>query len=184
MTKLSTEEYASDYFNWLIDIIDDGYASEYTNVLEDLFSTEFYSLVDHDENRAVEGLDLRNRYAELVGEHVYYISAKLPRECTILEMMVALSIKWDTSNAFDFDIGSRYPKWFWIMFENLGLYSYPDWEYDEVEVHEILTNFLARNFEKSGRGSLFVVKNPKIDMRETEIWYQINYYFSENMDKF
>jgi len=175
-----------DYYNWLLGLISNNeyYVDEYTKVLDKLFNTEFYDLVKNDDNRIKDGLELRNRFADEVGEHLYYVIDKLPPYCSILEMMIALAIRWESDVQQDPDLGDRSSEWFWLMMDNLGLLEFDNKYYDDEIVSDILQEFLDRKYCKDGTGGLFMVKNSKIDMRKVEIWYQINYYFKENFNKF
>lgn len=175
---------SDEYYYWLLDIIDDkSYPEErYSEVLNKLFETEFYDLVPNDCNRTEDGYALRERFASDIGQHVYYVMDALPFGCSVLEMMIALSIKWEDNIAWDPDEGDRTSKWFWIMMDNLGLTFYRDDRYDQEEVENILYSFLERKYCTDGRGGLFKVNNPNIDMRKAEIWNQMNYFFDENMD--
>ena len=180
MTKDADLE--NEYFYWLLDLIDDpDYdQSRYSRVLEKLYSVPFYDLVPNDCNRADDGLELRNEFADFIGEHLYYVMDVLPEDCSILEMMAALAKRWEDNITWDPDLGDRTGVWFWLMMDNLGLTFYTDKKYDEKEVTDILENFLERRYCTDGRGSLFRVNNPNIDMRQVEIWYQMNYFFDEN----
>ena len=175
-----------DYYNWLLGLIerDDNETRRYSRVLEKLFDTEFYCIITGDHNRIEDGLELRNRFSGEIGEHLYFVLDGLPEYCTILEMMIALANRWEDEVEHDPTYGDRSPEWFWIMFENLGLYEFDDRHYDDYIIENILNEFLEREYCKDGTGGLFMVKNSSIDMRKTEIWYQINYYFEENSNKY
>ena len=172
----------TDYYYWLLDMVDDeDYPDErYSEVLNKLYTTEFYDLVPNDCNRSEDGLDLRINFASDIGEHAYYVMDVLTEGCSVLEMMVALAAKWEDNIAWDPDYGDRTSKWFWIMMDNLGLTFYNDSRYDEDEVENILQSFLERKYCTDGRGGLFRINNPNIDMTKVEIWLQMNYYFDEN----
>lgn len=172
-----------DYYTWLLESIDEhfpGDISNYSILFEKLFNTEFYAVINKDENRIADGLQLRNIYSDMIGEHLYYLISELPKGCSIFEMMIALARRWDEDVMFDPDKGNRTGIWFYIMLENLGLDIYDDYYYDEDIVDEILRNLLNRRYRKDGRGGLFYTKNDRIDMRKIEIWYQINLFFNED----
>lgn len=173
---------SDDYYFWLLDIIDSiAYPDEkYSEVLEKLYETEFYDLVPNDINRAEDGYELRGRFASEIGEHEYYVMDALYKGCSVLEVMIALAMRWEENIAWDPDYGDRTYKWFWIMMDNLGLTFYDDEKYDETEVENILQSFLERKYCTDGRGGLFRINNPNIDMTKVEIWLQMNYYFDEN----
>ena len=173
--------FSDDYFYWLVDLIDDGRANDHMRVLEKLYATEFYSLVAYDDNRIADGLGLRIKFSESISEHLYFVLDDLPECCTILEMMIALSIRWENDVMYDPSYGDRSHCWFWMMISNLGLSEYPDWMYDDEKVEEILKNLVDRTYDSDGKnGALFWTKMAKNDFRRTEIWSQINEFFVEN----
>lgn len=175
---------SDEYYYWLLDIIDclDYPNEKYSRVLDKLYDTPFYDLIPNDCNRIDDGYSLREKFAEDVGEHPYYVMDALPENCSILEMMIALAIKWEDNIAWDPDMGDRTSEWFWIMMENLGLTFYDDSRFNKQEVEDILRVLLERKYCTDGRGGLFKVNNPNIDMRNLEIWLQMNYFFNENLD--
>ena len=107
-------------------------------------------------------------------------------------MMIALSIRLEENILRDPDKGDRTSVWFWVMMRNLGLDCMTDDCFDEDEAVDILRNFVNRNYEKNGQGGLFFLgkkwaksgQKSGLDMRNVEIWYQANYFFSENMATF
>lgn len=171
------------YFEWLVERIDDGRAKHYKMLLHELFHTIFTYSVSRDRNRAADGTDMRYIYANRIGADPEFWREFLPVDCTMLEMMVALAINWDESYMFDVDRGPRAPEWFWVMVENTGLDSFSDRNFDKNAVSIILERVINRRYGADGRGGLFVTKNRKIDMRELEIWYQLNYFMEYFMPK-
>lgn len=172
---------SDDYYNWLLDFIEDGkhYLEGYSQVLDQMYHTEFISMIANDDNRVADGLDLRNKFAEKVGEHLFYVLEDVPSFCSVLEMMIALAIRLEDNVLFDPVEGDRTAKWFWIMADNLGVTEYSDDVYDAKNVEKILTTFVTRSYSKSGQGGLFPVKMTTFDMKNVEIWYQANYFFRE-----
>lgn len=79
------------------------------------------------------------------------------------------------------EIGDRTPLWFWGMIGNLGLRGMTDDIFDERVVDEITERFLARDYSYNGRGGLFYVSKPRMDMRDVEIWYQMMWYLDEEI---
>ena len=51
-----------------------------------------------------------------------------------------------------------------------------DSNYDKRVVESHLNRFLRREYEPNGKGGLFTVRNRKCDLRDVEIWYQLNWY--------
>ena len=96
-------------------------------------------------------------------------------------MMISLSMKIDDV-IFDPTYGDRTSEWFWIMIKNLGLDCMSKYDFDKDYCEDIIDRLLKRRYLRDGRGGLFITKNPKIDMRKAEIWYQANVWLEENFD--
>ena len=167
----------NEYFNYLLDIVDsEEYSTDdYIDVLWLLFDTDFTWLIDHDSNRAGDGLALRDRF---LSEYCDGYD-KLFGPCSVLEMMVALSIRMENDIMFDPDFGNRTDIWFWKMMDSMGLLYMDYINYSYRIAKRCINNFLNRNYRPDGKGGLFVIKNSKIDMRDVEIWYQMNYAVEE-----
>ena len=82
------------YFEWIVNLLCDGRFAEgisYRKLLTLLHSIEFRYSIDRDENRAIDGIDLRYYYSFTNGYDD--LSEFLEGPCSVLEMMVALAIK-------------------------------------------------------------------------------------------
>ena len=180
-------EMAEEYYSYLLNTINaDEYGKDYKTVLRMLFETEFYWTVDNDENRASDGLDLRDEFAyERQIDYDFWVGY-LPEACSMLEMMVALAKRMEIEIMHDPDLGDRTPLWFWTMFNNLGLENETDLAFCDTFLSHCDTfrkktvTFCDRKYEKNGRGSLFFTKNPALNMPKIEIWYQMQYFLGEN----
>ena len=173
-----------DYFQWLCEQmhVDTGVAS-YWLLFNDLHSIEFVSYIAHDENRAADGIALREEY---FSDSPWINYEALEGPCTVLEMMVGLSKRMDFEMS-DPVVDTEQPaKYFWEMLSNLGLMTYSDDAYVDLDglynVKEIVENMVERNYEPSGRGGLFPRKYAAADQREVEIWYQMQGYLQENYE--
>ena len=182
----SSNLYAEDYYNWLLSFIDEDEhgVCDYSSLLWELFNFEFYEIIKNDSNRVADGLCLRNKFAEEVGEHVYYISEDLPPWCSCLEMMIALAIRLEENILKDPDKGNRTSLWFWVMVENLGLAGQVDRRFDREFVRDILEKFVERKPKNGEFCGLFRVTKTGTKLATAEIWYQANYFFAENMGRF
>lgn len=162
------DEVVNDYFCWLVEIISNGSEQSYSMLLKQLFDTSFVYSLDRDANRAHDGLDLRDRYSYEVG-----MDLDISGPCSVLEMMVALSIRCETDVMYNPVAGDRTSIWFWLMIENLGLIDMRNRVYDHAKVRTVLMNFINRQYETDGKGGLFYVPGIK-GMQNEEIWYQMN----------
>lgn len=170
------------YFNWLCDLVAEKRAS-YRKLFRTLHQTEFYAVIPMDENRADDGINLRYRFGHDVGVSDNDISNYLSNSpCSLLEMMVALAVRCEgfMDNP---DLGDRTKHWFWVMIHSLGLEEMTDDRFDDLFVQSVLFRLLSRSYKANGRGGLFTLKNPPEDMRKVEIWYQLNWYLTEQYDK-
>ena len=162
------------YEQWLCDIVYRGLFSKnisYNRLLSYLSHREFTIIIPNDINRAEDGIDLRLRYQTVTGEH---ISRALP--CSVLEMMIALSIRCEESIMDNPAYGDRTAQWFWGMIRTLGLYSMTDDRFDIEYVTSVIDKFLNRDYAPNGEGGLFKINNCKYDLRKIEIWYQLCWY--------
>ena len=166
------DEINNEYFEWMYDLVGGMRGSAYTSyrkLLMLLHNTEFVYSIPMDENRAEDGIDLRHRFS-------FTNSYLLDKPCSVLEMMVALSIRCEESIMDDTTMGDRTSQWFWGMIKNLGLNSMTDANFDKKYVENQVRAFLNRDYESDGRGGLFRVKDCEVDLRDVEIWYQLCWY--------
>lgn len=173
----------NEYFDWMCELIDHDEYDEnlsYKKLLCYLNDEEFIYILEMDGNRAQDGIDLRYRFGYEVGYSREFIEENLDDQpCSILEMMVALSIRCEESIMDDPDIGDRTGKWFWDMVSSLGLDTMTDSRFNEKRVNGILYKFLHRTYKPNGQGGLFTVKHRGKDMRDVEIWYQMMWHLDE-----
>ena len=168
----------NEYFDWMINVVSNNRFSKevsFNKLLMYLHNTEFSYSIPKDKNRAVDGVDLRYRFAY---EHSDIRDAEsyLSGPCTVLEMMVALSIRCEESIMDNPELGDRTGQWFWGMIASLGLGSMMDSCFDRAYVDQVIDRFLNRKYQPNGRGGLFTVRNCKRDLRNVEIWYQMCWY--------
>ncbi len=140
-----------------------------------LHGTPFRYSVSRDENRAQDGIDLRWRYSYLNGYDD--LSDFLSGPCSVLEMMVALAIKCEEIMD-DATYGDRTGQWFWQMVVSLGLGGMYDEAFDKGYSIQCIERFLDRRYSSNGRGGLFTVRGAHRDMRDLEIWYQMDDYLN------
>ena len=158
-----------DYFSWLCMIaVPDGYKRvDYAKLLVTLMDTEFYWVIPRDENRAADGLELRDIFEDQTGE-----VCDADGHCSVLEMLVALSIRCNDELMYDPDDPKRADKWFWMMIENLGLDIFVDKKFDKTAILAILDDFMAKN----GQKWLFPISKTATNFQKMELWYQLNHY--------
>lgn len=140
-----------------------------------LYQKEFTWFVSNDDNRVEDGRELREEFLEEMA--VKCDLDWLNDGCSMLEMMIALSRR------LAFETGEESFEWFWVLADNLELRPYVDEEFGEdykVDVDLILDRVIDRTYKTNGRGGLFPLRNPEVDQRYVEIWYQKAAYLMEN----
>jgi hypothetical protein len=157
------------YFNWLCAKVhhmeNPTPTLTYWGLLRVLHNTEFVWLISGDDNRAMDGLDLRREFL---------IAADIPDKpewralpCSLLEMLIAFSRR------AEFQTDEPAQQWFWEFIDNIGLLECNDAaNCSDDEVGERLYELVWRTYDNSGRGGLFPLDHPQHDQTKTEIWYQ------------
>lgn len=169
------------YFNWLCELIDARRFSRrvsYRKLLMRLHNIEFTWFIPRDDNRANDGVQLRRKYA--LERDDLSLQQYLHGPCSVLEMMIALAIRYETFMDDD-SLGDRSGQWFWGMINNLGLSPMTDSEFDRDLVDKAIARLLNREYEPDGRGGLFTVRHCSHDLRTVEIWVQFSYYLDSIM---
>lgn len=169
------------YFAWLYAQVADAKtrdpAKSHYLLCEQLYKTPFRYSILNDENRAEDGIDLREEYCDSTGDRVGPDWFSL--ECSIFELFIGLARR------AAFQTNGRPDVWFWIMLQNLELSKYTDDIYHDMindAVIESLDRFLDREYDVNGTGGLFPLKNPERDQRDVELWYQLSAYLLEQYD--
>lgn len=184
------DEIANEYFEWMYDFVcDRSYPKElsYRKLLMMLHGIEFTYTIPKDKNRAMDGMELRYRFAlakgyEKVIPHSYiyyedeYVAKCLDGPCSVFEMMLALAIRCEKDIMDNPIFGNRISQWFWGMISNLGLSGMTDAHFDREYVNDVIKKFLARDYEPDGKGGLFRVRHCSEDLRKVEIWWQLCWY--------
>ena len=175
---MTYDEMTDLYFNWIEKLISDDNveASDYRKLLLFLNDIPFSYIIPMDDNRIADGIDLRYRFGYDTEIPNAQIATYLDiRPASVLEVMVALSLRIEEQFIDGDDVG----KWFWIMIDNLGLAEYKDLYFNKAKVDRIVKQFIERDYDKSGRGGLFITNNDNTDMRNMEIWDQMHLYLNE-----
>lgn len=169
----------NDYFEWLCGLIC-GYryanTISYDKLLMRLHSVEFTYLMSMDENRAKDGVELRWRFA--LDHGMSDVPTCLDGPCSVLEMMIALSVYCEENIMDNPNIGNRTGQWFWSMVVNLGLGSMTDNRYNKRFVDDVINRFLNRDYERNGKGGLFRIDNCDYDVRNLDIQHQLCLYLN------
>ena len=164
-----------NYIEWLCGRVSLD-LSRYGKLAHTLFSTSFEwpCKIPLDANRASDGIELRYEYQEEACRDV----GGVLEDCSVLEMMVALSERIDGIIGEPGEI--NYSKWFMEMLRNLDLDNETDRFFNSVEVDYILRDFMLRRIDFDGSGGLFPLRFPTEDQRSLSIWDQMSCYINEN----
>lgn len=182
LTKTNAKQIEKEYFSWLLKFI--APCRRYTKVLRKLYDTDFTYSIKLDENRSHDGRDLRARFIyEKYPNDEYLLRDIDNRKCSILEMMIALSIRIEDFIMSDDKYGNRTSEWFHSMLRSLGLNKSNNDNYDREYVETIIYVFSNRHYKANGEGGLFTVHNHRLDMRNIEIWYQMTNYLNEIIEE-
>lgn len=177
----------TEYRDWLI--ANFGLNNELDYILEVLFDIEFYSLVKYDEDRAMDGLVLRDEWAEYLGFDDFgdLVGSKYDfGAANVLEVLIGIAKR------IEFQLfGSIYmDDWgpveiLWNLIENLGLT-------DEEVVHScdtferissIVTLFLSRENFRHKKCHIFTFETPPKGLKNMNIWSQMTLYIREKWPK-
>lgn len=168
------------YLDFLCNLV--GGKEDHILLLQHLHGVEFYSLVPNDDNRGVDGEQLRVRFEDEVGPQG---SSSLPNgPCTVLEMLIGLAYR------LEFELlGGSFERpmkdWFWVLIDNLGLIRYDNNTYERAgsasQIDEVLVRMLDRRYNWDGTGGLFPLSRAaQKDQRRVEIWYQMSAWVIHN----
>ena len=183
--RLNYEQINHDYHSWLIRQVSPpgGPIRGFDLLLDFLDTTEFYAVIQNDENRIYDGLELRLDYADEC-DLDYDILDEIRGNCTVLEMMVALAKRMEDDILGDPDLENRTYIWFQYMIDGLELPKMDDAHFDLSYCEDILWHFLNRK-KRFGKNILLFkyhstenLKNGKSN--SVEIWYQMHAFIREN----
>lgn len=168
----------NDYKEWLLDSI--GFEKRgYDILMEQLHATPFTYSIPMDKNRENDGLYLRLDFCKEKGLNPH--SLDFYEECSVLEMLVALSIRIE--NEYIGDPMNLHPEeFFWKMLQNLELDRENNRKIEGGRVGSILRTWLDREFKWNGVGSPFPIgqKWKKTDQRKLQIWDQAMEYIADS----
>lgn len=183
---MTEDQLNCEYLEWMYQIVcDDQYTKNlsYRKLFTYLYDTEFEYTRPMDGNRYEDGIDLRYKFGRSRGIADRMIAAYLDtRPCSVLEMMIALSIRLETNIMCNEDLGDRVGQWFWEMIVNLDLGHMNDRNFDENHFENVMTIFMNHEYDRDGKGGLFRTTDRSKDMRKLDIWYQMHAYLNDVLE--
>jgi hypothetical protein len=154
------------YFNWLCAKVIDPWSKTYRDLLIILHKTEFSWVVNMDENRALDGVELREDFLNESLVDTDFAWEASP--CSMLEFFIGFAKR------ANFQVNRSVREWFWEFMYNLHLDEYRHITSDQevIEIENILSTLIWRQYESNGSGGMFPIARAEHDERCTEIWYQ------------
>lgn len=139
-------------------------------VLERLYETEFVSYNEFDDNFAENVQELRDSFGGRID---------MDYDASVLEVMVYIADKIETTIMTNDDYGDRTGLWFWFMMESLDLIQYDNSRFNGPEIDKKLDIFIERRYQRDGFGGLFTVEKRNFDARKESIWNQAMTFLTE-----
>ena len=144
---------------------------ENTYIVLTLTNVEFVWRHPMDENRALDGLELRDDFEYETGEYLDK-SSGLPPNCSMFEMLAALAIRCENQLMRNSLLGDRTSKWFFEFLDNLGILDCGERDGDRIV--EACEEFM------NGKREMFPLKQKGIKQKNEQIWKQLMAYLNEN----
>lgn len=178
MSRRSNQELREDYLRWLEIQLRDEYCDpdkSYWDLLNLMFDTPFIWIEDIplDENRMVDGLDLRVEFARE--------SRLQPRTMNRLGPGSFLEVVIGLSRRLAFNAGGEAPGWAWQLLCNLELHRMfdPLTPSKQRKAEQIMQVAMKRTYLPDGRGGFFPLAWPDEDQTAIELWYQLHAFITE-----
>lgn len=172
-----------EYLHWLEPQLRDEHGrpdKTYEGLLNVMFDKAFTSPIPMDENRLVDGKDLRVEFAQTVrGSNRVKLNVTDAllnmAPISFLEVLIALSRR------LAFTAGGEAPGWAWQLLANLELDRMwdPLTRPKHVRIREIMDKAISRTYLPDGTGGFFPLAWPDDDQTRIELWYQLNSYAEE-----
>lgn len=174
--RSNQQELREDYLRWLEPQLTDETTRRgktYWGLLNFMFDTPFTWSDPMDENRLVDGLDLRVEFARET-----HIRPKIMERLgpgSFLEVLIGLS------HRLAFLAGGEAPGWSWELLTNLELnrLSDPLTPPKQRKAAEIMQTVMERTYSPDGTGGFFPLTRTDEDQTQIELWYQMNAFVSE-----
>lgn len=153
----------------------------YEKLIYTLLGIKFIPYDEMDKNRIADARDLRDRFARVRHLDDKLVGAALIRFGeSVLEVMVALSLRIYEETTSGFPIPITPNEIFWQMIESMHLEDQVDPDYDEKKVIFTIERMMIRDIKQNGDGGLFTIsKDSKYDMRKADVWYQAQWWATE-----
>lgn len=160
------------YLNWLYSRVDEPGRPSYMKLMRLMFRTKFEWFVAHDDNRAIDGQNLRREF--IFSQRPTGVTDEWEEiDCSFLEMLIALAERM----CLQLDI--EMSECFWMLLDNVDLLEQDDDNFDRVAVERTLEIVNDRTYMDNGVGGLFPLRNSGRNQRYVELIYQMYAYIME-----
>lgn len=179
MLKDEIREAYFEYLYWMLCENKDVGFITYRQLFDNLHKAVFTYTIPKDANRYSDGEELRRRFYFRQDPQLYTLDEceeHLAGQCSVLEMLAALSLRCEESIMSDPAYGDRTKQWFWNMLGNLGIAGMSDDKFDKEKFDKVMYRLLNRVYRHDGTGGLFKIPNAPEDLRHVEIWTQLLWY--------
>lgn len=175
MINLTNAE--KSYRDWLIAQVNNR-PEDYTYLLRELYNIKFYALVKYDEDRGVDGLALRDEWAEGLGFKVNLDFS----EANVLEVLIGIARRIE----FQLFGTPFYDEWdytaiFWELIHNLGFSdmfgTLSRYVFDEIRQN--VSHFLDREYFRHRNCNIFKFDHTPKNLQNLNIWTQMGLYIRE-----
>lgn len=167
------------YFDWLCITINNR---NYLELARALHSAEFRARIPADQNRGMDGMQLRVDFME---RHGTFGSSVNRGSCTMLEFLIGIA-KHMSFLMYGNQSDHRTAYYFWVLIRNLHLEKLNDDNWyslnGEFYVEDAVNRVVNRQYDRNGSGGLFPLRHPAQDQRKVEFWYQMHAWLGENSE--
>lgn len=171
-----TTQWLGAYFHWLeSQVREEGHQTHtYTDLLGLMHAKEFVWLVPNDDNRIVDGSDLRREFLQEAGAPDD-LSPESFGPVSILEVLIGMSRRFAFVAEGDAEV------WAWQFLVNLELdkMSDPLSRSKAAKADDMLERVIWRTYNPDGSGGFFPLTRPEEDQTQVELWYQMCAYAEE-----
>lgn len=155
-------------------------ATRMSKMLKLLHSIPFRYMIKMDRNRVANAVYYRNQW---MSDHSVVLDVPdnfiMDGSCSILELLFTFALKIDREYTSE-DFIDHPEIFFWEFIENLNLNRQLNSNFDEKYVRGVIDTFITRSYEADGRhGNIFIINDPDYDLRELQLWDQMQIYLTE-----
>ena len=174
----------SMYIEWLLSKVSSKETEvDYSTLFNILYQTSvnLENMKELDSNRYQDGRMLRFRFETERANDILGIFSQddlrrfEDRPCSMLELLIALSLRMEEQIIGNLRYGDRTGQWFWEMLTNLGVGYMTNERFNNVEYRRCVSNFMNYAYDPDGKGCLFRSEHKTIaEMTMLDVWYQMH----------